>query len=124
MSNVNHPAHYNVGKIEVIEAIEDWGLGFHLGNAVKYIARAQHKGRENEDLEKAKWYLARYQERCGESRTVEELRERLERPTGCAVPVLYPEMTEEQRQETIADAVGQALHGKPKKAKTRAKRKR
>jgi len=30
---VNHPAHYNVGKIEVIDAIEDWQLGFHLGNA-------------------------------------------------------------------------------------------
>ncbi len=37
---VNHPAHYNQGKIEVIEAIEDWKIGFHLGNAIKYIARA------------------------------------------------------------------------------------
>ena len=30
---VNHPSHYNTGKIEVIDAIEDWGLGFALGNA-------------------------------------------------------------------------------------------
>jgi hypothetical protein len=56
---VNHPAHYNAGKIEVIDAIEDWKLGFHLGNAVKYIARADHKGQRQEDLQKALWYLKR-----------------------------------------------------------------
>ena len=56
---VNHPAHYNAGNIEVIDAIEDWRLGFNLGNAVKYIARAEHKGRLLEDLRKASWYLAR-----------------------------------------------------------------
>jgi hypothetical protein len=27
---VNSPAHYNFGSIEVIDAIEDWGLGFHV----------------------------------------------------------------------------------------------
>lgn len=54
---VNHPSHYNVGKIEVIAAIDDWKLGFCEGNAVKYIARAKHKGRELEDLKKAVWYL-------------------------------------------------------------------
>lgn len=60
MSNaVNHPAHYNTGNIEVIDAIEDWGLGFCLGNAVKYIARADHKGKPIEDLEKALWYIRR-----------------------------------------------------------------
>jgi hypothetical protein len=42
------------------DAIEDWQLGFHLGNVVKYIARAQHKGSELEDLKKAAWYLSRY----------------------------------------------------------------
>ena len=62
---VNHPAHYNVGKIEVIDAIEDWGLGFSLGNAIKYIARADHKGRPVEDLEKAVWYIRREIERRG-----------------------------------------------------------
>lgn len=58
-SNVEHPSHYNVGKIEVIDAIEDWQLDFHLGNVVKYCARAKHKGRELEDLRKAQWYLSR-----------------------------------------------------------------
>lgn len=56
---VNHPNHYNTGKIEVIDAIEDWRLGFNLGNAVKYIARAEHKGKPLEDLQKARWYLDR-----------------------------------------------------------------
>ena len=56
---VNHPQHYNTGGIEVIEAIEAWSLGFNLGNAVKYIARADHKGRPVEDLRKALWYLQR-----------------------------------------------------------------
>lgn len=56
---VNHPAHYNVGKIEVIDALEEWNLDFHLGNAVKYIARAAHKGKFVEDLRKAAWYIQR-----------------------------------------------------------------
>lgn len=58
---VNHPAHYNAGKIEVIEFIEDQGLAYHLGNAVKYIARAGKKDpvKVVEDLEKAIWYVKR-----------------------------------------------------------------
>ena len=40
---VTHPSHYTDGKIEVIDYIEDKGLDFHLGNAVKYISRAGHK---------------------------------------------------------------------------------
>lgn len=63
MSNVDHPSHYNVGRIEVIDAIEEWGLNFNLGNAVKYIARADHKGKPIEDLEKARWYIEREIER-------------------------------------------------------------
>lgn len=62
-NNVNHPSHYNVGKIEVIDAIEAWELNFSLGNAVKYIARADHKGNPIEDLEKARWYIDREIER-------------------------------------------------------------
>lgn len=54
---VNHPKHYTFGKFEVIEVVEDWKLDFSLGNAVKYIARAQHKNNELEDLKKAAWYL-------------------------------------------------------------------
>lgn len=56
---VNHPTHYNHGGIEVIDAIESWQLGFHLGNVVKYVARAVHKGSRLEDLKKARWYLDR-----------------------------------------------------------------
>ncbi len=58
---VNHPAHYTDGKIEVIDFIEDKALGFHLGNAVKYIARAGKKdpAKRTEDLKKAAWYLNR-----------------------------------------------------------------
>jgi hypothetical protein len=58
---VNRPAHYTDGNIEVIDFIEDKKLCFHLGNAVKYIARAGKKdpAKEIQDLEKAAWYLNR-----------------------------------------------------------------
>jgi hypothetical protein len=55
---VNNPKHYNVG-IEPIEAIESWKLGYNLGNVIKYVARADHKGKRIEDLKKARWYLDR-----------------------------------------------------------------
>lgn len=59
---VNHTAYYTDGKIEVIDFIEDKKLGYHLGNAVKYICRAGKKNPEttNEDLEKAVWYIKRH----------------------------------------------------------------
>jgi len=60
---VNHPAHYGGedDDYEVIKVIEAWDLGFHLGNTVKYVARAGKKDPETliQDLEKAKWYLDR-----------------------------------------------------------------
>lgn len=58
---VNHPTHYNTGKTEVIEFIEDQKLGYHLGNALKYLCRAGRKNPEKyvEDLEKAIWYIRR-----------------------------------------------------------------
>jgi hypothetical protein len=59
VDNVNQPAHYKVGGIETIDFIEAKELDYHLGNAVKYISRANHKGNRREDLEKAKWYLNR-----------------------------------------------------------------
>jgi hypothetical protein len=61
---VNHPTHYKIGGLEVIDAIEAWELGFHLGNVVKYIVRAKHKGDELKDLRKARWYLDRYIEKA------------------------------------------------------------
>lgn len=58
---VNNPEHYTDGGIETIDFIESKGLGYHLGNAVKYISRAGKKGTNKglEDLRKAQWYLAR-----------------------------------------------------------------
>jgi len=63
---VNHPEHYNKGEIEVIDFIEDQNLGFHTGNAVKYIARSKYKGSEEEDIKKAIWYLKRHLEKINE----------------------------------------------------------
>jgi hypothetical protein len=57
--NVNHPAHYVKGGIETIDFIESKGLNYLLGNVVKYITRADHKGNREEDLLKARWYLNR-----------------------------------------------------------------
>lgn len=56
---VNHPAHYKVGGIETIDFIEAKKLNYNLGNAVKYITRADHKGNRKQDLEKALWYINR-----------------------------------------------------------------
>lgn len=65
---VNHPAHYTQGKVEVIEFIEqvtkdyNANVAYHIGNAIKYIARSPHKNGK-EDIAKAKWYLERAFER-------------------------------------------------------------
>jgi hypothetical protein len=56
---VNHPPHYKSGGIETIDFIESKGLNYRLGNVVKYITRADHKGSRQEDLKKALWYLQR-----------------------------------------------------------------
>ena len=59
---VDHPQRYSSGKIEVIDVIEDWNLGFHDGKALKYIARHKHKENPERDIEKAIWYLQRHLE--------------------------------------------------------------
>lgn len=57
---INHPSHYRPGRYEAIKVIEAWELGFHLGNAIKYISRAGRKSESKaEDLRKAIWYLER-----------------------------------------------------------------
>ena len=60
---IDHPAHYGGADnaYEAIKVIEAWGLGFCLGNTVKYISRAGKKdpAAEIEDLKKARWYLER-----------------------------------------------------------------
>ena len=67
-NKVDHPPHYRSDTgYEAIEVIEAWGLGFHLGNVVKYISRAGHKDSSLQDLQKALWYLEReIQNREGE----------------------------------------------------------
>ena len=57
--SVNSPAHYKVGGVETIDFIEAKKLGYNLGNVVKYVSRADYKGRLLEDLKKAQWYLNR-----------------------------------------------------------------
>jgi hypothetical protein len=65
---VEHPAHYGGENdpYEAIKVIEAWGLGFNLGNAVKYISRAGNKPGTPyaEDLRKALFYLQREIERA------------------------------------------------------------
>lgn len=53
--------HYNQGKYEVIDVLEDWGLdkNAYLWNTVKYISRCNHKGNYIQDLKKARYYLDR-----------------------------------------------------------------
>ena len=51
------PSYYKRGTAPVWDFIRDQGLNFHLGNAIKYICRAGHKGSKEEDLEKAIVYL-------------------------------------------------------------------
>ena len=59
MTDALNPEHYRYGAIEVIDIIEQWQLGFHTGNAVKYLLRAGHKQDAAEDLRKGCWYLQR-----------------------------------------------------------------
>lgn len=67
---IDHPAHYGGGDnpYEAIKVIEAWGLGFCLGNTIKYICRAGKKLADDDtglrqaeikDLKKARWYLDR-----------------------------------------------------------------
>lgn len=60
---VQRPSHYAEGRThEPIDVIEDWGLGYHLGSALKYISRAGRKDAAlmRQDIEKAIWYLKRF----------------------------------------------------------------
>ncbi|WP_457659276.1 DUF3310 domain-containing protein [Staphylococcus xylosus] len=62
--NVNSPSHYNYGDIEVIDFIEQVtqhynpNVAYHIGNAIKYLARSPHKNGK-EDVDKARWYIER-----------------------------------------------------------------
>lgn len=71
---VNHPPHYtsHPSGVECIQVTEH--MGFCLGNAVKYIWRADEKGKAVEDLKKARWYIDREIERRSNSQNVEVTR--------------------------------------------------
>ena len=60
---VDHPAHYNAhpSGVECVDVVEH--MGFNLGNAIKYIWRADLKNDALEDLKKAAWYVNREIER-------------------------------------------------------------
>nr|DAF06626.1 MAG TPA: nucelotide kinase [Caudoviricetes sp.] len=66
LDNVNHPSHYETGKIECIDVMletqgEESVKAFCICNAMKYLYRHKKKnGRE--DIAKAKWYLEKYLE--------------------------------------------------------------
>lgn len=66
---VNSPDHYNSGSMETIESIErtltpEEYQGFLRGNIIKYLHRADHKGKREEDLAKATWYKDRLYDAC------------------------------------------------------------
>ena len=61
---VNSPSHYNMLDVEAIDIIEmsmtkDDFLGYLKGNALKYLIRYKHKGKPEEDISKAIWYLTK-----------------------------------------------------------------
>jgi len=56
---VNHPKHYTIGKIEVLDFILDQQLPYLPGNIVKYLCRYRWKGKPVQDLKKARFYLDR-----------------------------------------------------------------
>lgn len=64
--NVNHPAHYTSGGIECIDGMvaafgREYVMHYCLCNAFKYIWRCEHKGKRVEDIQKAVWYLNKWQ---------------------------------------------------------------
>lgn len=67
MENVNHPKHYNQGGIECIDVMQKiFGTiavqQFCLLNAFKYLFRCSFKGKKEEDIDKAMWYLTKYKD--------------------------------------------------------------
>ena len=60
--SVRHPSHYKKGGWQVIDVIENWDLGYHVGNVVKYVLRSPYKHDDagEKDIRKAIWYLVRY----------------------------------------------------------------
>lgn len=86
--NVNHPPHYTVGGLEVIDILQakftpEMFKGFVLGNVLKYLFRLDHKDAAVQDAEKAAWYLNRLITTLGEEAT-KVVPEAAEAPTTAA----------------------------------------
>jgi hypothetical protein len=59
---INHPKHYNINwkgeqAIETFDYINSWRMGYAQGNIIKYVSRYKYKGKDLQDLKKARWYL-------------------------------------------------------------------
>lgn len=72
--NVNHPAHYNAGDIECIDAIasalgHDGFVAFLRGQVIKYQWRLGSKGPALEDAQKANWYGVKLADTIAKSAT-------------------------------------------------------
>ena len=74
-TNETGPKYYRRGSVQVWDFIRDQELNFHLGNAIKYICRADHKYDDIEDLSKAIHYLSNEIE----SRTSKRVQECIQR---------------------------------------------
>lgn len=64
---VNHPKHYNLYPIEVIDMmLAIWGkektIDFCIMNAFKYRMRIGYKNSVEQDMAKEKWYLDKARE--------------------------------------------------------------
>lgn len=57
--DVAHQQHYEARRIQPVQIIEMYQLGFHLGNVIKYVLRSDKRGQQLRDLQKARWYIDR-----------------------------------------------------------------
>jgi hypothetical protein len=100
---VNHPKHYNShpSGVECITIVEH--MGFCIGNAIKYLWRADKKGPPIEDLKKARWYIDREIQR----------REAMDLAEGDSGPVLIEQdfTDEHEEAQAQAEAILQAARG-------------
>ncbi len=69
VDTIKRPLHYATLDPQPMDVIEAWDLDFHRANVLKYIARAELKGHQLEDLRKARMYLDRciYVHECAEA---------------------------------------------------------
>lgn len=99
---VDHPSHYTATEFEPVVVIEALAPHYHVGAAIKYLARAPHKGRLAEDLKKARWYLLRAVA-CGVVGR--------KHPNGRRIAASWCAHYPEKLRESAEDAIDYMLHG-------------